>query len=147
MKYLLDTCVLLELIKPQPNKRVSTWLANINEADLFISVFTIGELRKGIDKLVMGKQKQKLNRWFQEIIDWSDNRILTFDKVAAKNWGALSARLELNGRPMPIIDSMIASIAMTHECSLVTCNIQDFIEVDVSIINPWDSSDGNSNAH
>ena len=137
MKYLLDTCVLSELIKSQPDKQVSTWMANINEADLFISVFTIGELRKGIDKLAVGKQRQKLNRWFQEIMDWSEGRILIFDKMAAKNWGMLLAALELKGRPMPIVDSMIASIAATHDCVLVTRNIQDFIEVDISVLNPW----------
>jgi toxin FitB len=138
MKFLLDTCVLSEFIKPQPNKHVNDWMKNISEADLLISVFTIGELRKGIDKLDAGKRRQKLNLWFEEIMNWGNGRILTFDKSSAKNWGTLVAQLELKGRSMPIIDSMIAAIAMTHECHLVTRNVNDFIDVNIPVLNPWE---------
>ena len=137
MKYLLDTCVLSEFIKSQPDKKVNSWIAKISEADMLISVFTIGELRKGIDKLDAGKRRQKLNLWFQDIMNWGDGRILEFNKISAKNWGILVAQLETQGRPMPIIDSMIAAVAMTYECTLVTRNVNDFMDVNIPIINPW----------
>jgi len=137
MKYLLDTCVLSEFIKPQPDKSVNNWIAKVNEADMLVSVFTIGELRKGIDKLDAGKRRQKLNLWFQDIITWGDGRILEFDKISAKNWGTLVAQLETQGQPMPIIDSMIAALAMTYECTLVTRNVNDFMNVNLPVINPW----------
>jgi predicted nucleic acid-binding protein len=138
MKYLLDTCVLSELIKPQPNIYVNEWMSKFNEADMLISVFTIGELRKGIDKLAIGKRRQKLNLWFQDIMNWGDRRILAFDKASAKNWGMLLAQLEAKGRPIPIVDSMIAAIALTHECTVVTRNVNDFLDIDIPVVNPWD---------
>lgn len=138
MKYLLDTCVLSEFSKPVPNAQVSEWILNAEQSDIFISVFAIGEIRKGIDKLAAGKKRQQLNEWFQEIMDWAEHRILSFDKASAKNWGTLLARLETKGRSLPIIDSMIAATAITHDCAIVTRNVSDFIDMDVLVIDPWD---------
>jgi predicted nucleic acid-binding protein len=138
MKYLLDTCVLSELIKPHPNVLVTEWMSSVEESQLFISVVTIGELRKGIDQLVPGKRRQKLNQWFQEILDWSEGRTLYFDTASAKTWGSLLVQFESAGRSIPIIDSMIIAVAMAHECSVVTRNTHDFIGTHLSVINPWE---------
>jgi len=117
---------------------VSEWILNAEQSDIFISVFAIGEIRKGIDKLDAGKKRQQLNEWFQEIMNWAEHRILFFDKASAKNWGTLLARLEIKGRSLPIIDSMIAATAITHDCAIVTRNVSDFIDMDVLVIDPWD---------
>lgn len=141
MKYLLDTCVLSELIKPEPHIQVNEWMINANESELFISVFTIGELRKGIDKLTPGKQRQHLNQWFQEIMEWSENRTLSFEKNAAKKWGSLLAQCESIGRAVPLVDSMIAAIAATNECTVVTRNTKDFSDLEVTVFNPWNDQE------
>ncbi len=138
MKYLLDTCVISELIKPQPNKQVSEWVASSDETRMLITVFTLGEIRKGINKLVKGKRQDQLNDWFQEIIQWSEDRILIFNEECANNWGALLAQSEAKGRLLPIVDSMIAAIAITHQCSIVTRNVDDFSGLGISVINPWE---------
>jgi len=138
MKYLLDTCIISELIKPEPNQCVSEWITSSDEIKLLTTVFTLGEIRKGINRLAKGKRQEQLNDWFQEIIYWSEGRILSFDEGCANNWGVLLAQSEAKGRLLPIVDSMIAAIAITHQCCIVTRNVGDFSGLGISVINPWE---------
>ncbi len=141
MKYLLDTCVLSELMKKSPNEDVVKWLLQIQENDLYICVFTLGEIHKGIEKLQESKKKSKLHTWVNNDLDSRfKNRILYFDPNAAIIWGKVQAQYETQGRPLPLIDGLIASIAIANDLILVTRNTKDMEASGVPLLNPWVST-------
>ncbi|MEJ2055673.1 MAG: type II toxin-antitoxin system VapC family toxin [Calditrichaceae bacterium] len=138
MNYLLDTCVISELIKNQPERRVISWLSNIPEEYLFLSVFTIGELHKGIEKLPDSKKKSLLHNWISiDLRTRFENRIIVFDIKAAELWGSIQSKTELSGTPMSLIDGLICSIAMSNEMTLVTRNTKDMKASGAPLLNPW----------
>lgn len=138
MTYLLDTCLISELVAKQPNQKVLDWVdAQIPET-LYLSVITIGEIAKGICKLTPSKRKESLTTWLNETLpNRFEHRILTLDVSTMVLWGNLVGQLEQNGRPLPAIDSLIAAIALQHSLSLVTRNEKDFAGTGVIIVNPW----------
>jgi predicted nucleic acid-binding protein len=138
MNYLLDTCVISELVKKQPEKQVVNWISKVPEQSLFLSVFTIAELHKGIEKLSAGKKKTELHDWINfDLKNRFENRILTFDLKAAEKWGSIQSSAELSGTPMSLIDGLICSIAVTHDMTLVTRNTKDMSASGVPLLNPW----------
>lgn len=137
MKYLLDTCVISELIKPVPHKKVISWIKDIPSEMLFLSVITIGEIRKGIIKLPESKKKQKLALWLNTILEEYKERIITIDLMVADTWGIIQANAEKNGFPMSSIDGLIAATSYTHNLTLITRNEDDFTSCKIPIINPW----------
>ncbi len=138
MTYLLDTCVLSELIKKDPNPKVINWVASINENNIYISVLTIGEIHKGVEKIPDGKRRSKLHKWVTyELQGRFQNRILNFDLQVATLWGQLQAHSELKGTPMPAIDGQIAATGVFHNLTVVTRNTSDMAVSDVSLCNPW----------
>ncbi|MBD2135373.1 type II toxin-antitoxin system VapC family toxin [Sphaerospermopsis sp. FACHB-1094] len=138
MTYLLDTCLISELVAKQPNQKVLDWVdAQIPET-LYLSVITIGEIARGICKLTPSKRKESLTTWLNETLpNRFEHRILTLDVSTMVLWGNLVGQLEQNGRPLPAMDSLIAAIALQHSISLVTRNEKDFAGTGVVIINPW----------
>ncbi|BAZ83524.1 MAG: type II toxin-antitoxin system VapC family toxin [Sphaerospermopsis kisseleviana] len=138
MTYLLDTCLISELVAKQPNQKVLDWVdAQIPET-LYLSVITIGEIARGICKLTPSKRKESLTTWLNETLpNRFEHRILTLDVSTMVLWGNLICQLEQNGRPLPAMDSLIAAIALQHSLSLVTRNEKDFAGTGVVIINPW----------
>ena len=139
MKYLLDTCVISEFVKPTPNKKVISWINEIPSEMLFISVVTIGEIRKGITKLPNSKKKQQLTLWLNTILEEYKERIISIDLTVADTWGILQGDAEKNGVPMSSIDGLIAATAYTHNLTLITRNEEDFNNSKISLINPWKS--------
>ena len=137
MNYLLDTCVVSELLKPVPNSNVLAWLRGMSDEKLFLSVITIGEIRKGLTKLATSRKREMLASWFDTLIKDYYEKIYIIDLEVAENWGMLQGNAERNGKPMPSLDGLIAAIAYTHSLTLVTRNVDDFINVDISILNPW----------
>ena len=139
MKYLLDTCVVSELVAKQPNPRVLAWIDSIDADGVYISVITVGEITKGIEKLPNSKRKQELIDWLENelLIRFQDN-LIELDVNILIRWGKLNARLEISGRRSPAIDSLIAATALEHELILVTRNESDFAETGVEILNPWE---------
>jgi tRNA(fMet)-specific endonuclease VapC len=138
MTYLLDTCLISELVAKQPNQKVLDWVDAQVPETLYLSVITIGEIAKGICKLTPSKRKESLTTWLNETLpNRFENRILTLDVSTMVLWGNLVGQLEQNGRPLPAMDSLIAVIALQHSLSLVTRNEKDFAGTGVVIINPW----------
>ncbi len=138
MKYLLDTCVISELIKQEPNQKVVQWISNIEEARLFISVLTIGELHKGIEKLPENRKKSTLHKWLTyDLKKRFKNRIIDFDIQTATTWGKVQAKSELLGKTLPAIDGLIAATGLFHDLVVVTRNIKDMKVSGVDLLNPW----------
>ena len=137
MKYLLDTCVISELVKTSPNPIVLDWLNNTPSERLFLSVITIGEIRKGLTKLPDSKRKNKLTEWLNTLLEDYQDRIYSIDLAVAENWGVMQGKAEKSGMPMSSMDSLIAAIAYTHNLVLVTRNTNDFKATNLPINNPW----------
>jgi len=139
MKYLLDTNVISELVAKQPNAQVVAWIDSLDAESVYLSVITIGELRKGIEKLPDSQRKTKLREWLdQELLLRFENRILVIDVPVMLKWGELVGRLERTGKSRPAMDSLIAAIALYHNCVVVTRNAADFADTGASIANPWE---------
>ncbi len=138
MSFLLDTCVLSEIIKPQPNAGLANWLAKQNSNTLFISSLTIGELSKGIAKLAEGQRKAFLSNWLKtQVMQNFSSRVLDVDAGVALEWGASQAESEAMGKTLPLMDSLIAATAKTHQLTLVTRNMKDMQLVGLKLLNPW----------
>ena len=138
MKYLLDTCIISELIKKSPSSKLIRWFSNIEENQLFISVLTIGEIHKGIEKLPSSKKKNKLHKWVNhDLKERFNNRILDFDLKTATIWGKMQAYSEMQGKSMPAIDGQIAATGMRYDLIVVTRNIKDMEISGVMLLNPW----------
>ena len=137
MKYQLDTCIISELVKPIPNRRLLDWLNITPSEDLFISVLTIGEIRKGLTKLADSKRKDRLTVWLNTLLKEYQERILPVDLIVAENWGVIQGNAEKEGTPMSSIDSLIAATVHTYNLTLVTGNESDFIASQIPVANPW----------
>lgn len=139
MKYLLDTCVISEMVKPQPNENVLAWLSAQNENELHLSVLTFGELEKGIEKAQNKVKKNKLKLWVeQDLKQRFGNRVFPVSLEVAVKWGIVQANAELQGRSMPVIDGLIAASGLVHNCMVVTRNVVDMEPSQVGLLNPWD---------
>lgn len=138
MKFLLDTCVISELITRQPNPKVVEFVDSLDPENVYLSVITIGEIVKGIEKLPKSRRKIDLHSWLNDdLLIRFDGNILTLDVDVLIEWGKLTAHLESTGKTMPAIDSLIAATTLAKKMTLVTRNVNDFNETDVEIINPW----------
>ncbi len=139
MRYILDTCVISEIIKKAPEQRVVSWLTEQNESNLYLSTITIGELVKGIRKLKKSVKRQKLENWLKEdLMQRFNNKILPIDREVAFSWGTISAHQETIGRPISALDMLIAATALAHDMIVVTRNWNDFNIKGVSVFNPWE---------
>ena len=138
MNYIFDINVISELVAAQPNRHVLNWVDSIDPESVYISAITIGELKKGIDKLPASQKKELLKMWLEEdlLIRFSGH-ILPVDISIALVWGELLARLEGAGTPMPAIDSLLAATAVSHGFTFVTRNTSDFEAAGISLYNPW----------
>lgn len=139
MKYLLDTNVISELIKKDPNPGVLSWLDTCDEKALFLSVITFGELQKGIWKLSDSNRAERLQKWVnQELTKRFEGRIISIDLDVSFTWGKLQGTSEKEGVKLPVMDSLIAATAMAHNLIVVTRNVRDLERCQVTVYNPWD---------
>ena len=138
MSYLIDTNAISELVRAKPDAAVVDWFANTPDEALFLSVLTLGEIRKGIEKLADLQRREKLRVWLEhDLCDWFGPRILPVGPEVADHWGRLLAQA---GRPVPAIDSLLAATALHHDLRLVTRNTKDFAYAGLDVINPWEST-------
>ena len=138
MNYLLDTSVISELTAKQPNRRVVQWIDTIDPQSVYLSVITIGQLRKGIEKLPDSKRKDTLRDWLDtDLLLRFSGRILILDIAVMLTWGMLTGQLERARKSLSAIDSLIAALAVHHNYTLVTRNEDDFKATSIMLINPW----------
>ena len=138
MSYLLDTCVLSEFQRPTPQATVVAWLRAQEEEALFLSVLTLGELQRGISRLPASRKRNRLQAWLDsDLRQRFEGRILPIDDVVALRWGGVQARVEARGTPLPVMDSLIACTALTHDLAVVTRNGEDFAHTGVAVVDPW----------
>ena len=138
MKFLLDTCLISELAKPRPNKKVQNWLLSKDETRFYVSVLTFGELHKGIEKLQESSKKEELRNWVEnELKERFYNRIIEIDLGISAIWGRIQCIAEKKGRKMPAIDSLIAATGIAHNLVVVTRNVADMNQSGVRLLNPW----------
>lgn len=140
MRYLLDTCLLSELVKPSPNKSVLTWMAAQQERALFISAITLAELQRGVAKLPASRRRNDLSKWLRQTEASFEDRVLSFSQTTSPHWAQMVAKAETAGHPMSSFDSIIAAVALEHGLTLVTRNVRDFAHAPVVVLNPWSSA-------
>jgi len=135
LSYLLDTNVLSELRRKAPDVGVVAWFSQRPASTLFLSVLTLGEIRKGIEGLADASRRMALVDWLEaELPAFFTGRLLPVDTAVADRWGRMLATA---GRPLPAIDSLLAATALHHDMTLVTRNVRDFAGLGLQLINPW----------
>ena len=136
MSYLVDTNVISELRRKVPAPEVLQWFTDRPASTLYLSVLTIGEIRKGIEGVSDMRRRRVLVDWLEtELISFFAGRILAVDTAVADRWGRIVAAV---GRPLPAIDSLLAATALQNDLVLVTRNVKDFEWLGTSILNPWE---------
>ena len=139
MKYLLDTCVISELVKKEPHPAVIRWMDAGDESRMYLSVLTLGELIKGITKLPDGEKREKLQSWVSNDLALRfGQRLVEIDAEIARAWGTLLGEAERRGEKLPVVDSLIAVTASVHDLVVVTRNVQDMARCQAKVFNPWE---------
>ncbi len=137
-RYLLDTCIISELIKKHPDRNVTMWLSRQEEDRLFLSVLTLGELEKGISKLPKSHRRKKLSAWVsRDLAARFEGKLLPIDEDVARAWGQRAGAAERRGRKLPVIDSLLAATAIVHDLQVATRNTDHIEQAGVVAINPW----------
>jgi predicted nucleic acid-binding protein len=129
-------------MKPRPTPSVSAWVASTPEALLYLSVLTLGEIRKGIDLLPHDDPKRHTLQGWLEADLWTRfaNRILSFDREVADRWGQVEARAKQQRLTLPTVDAQLAATALHHNLTFVTRNVADVAPINVAVMNPWETA-------
>jgi toxin FitB len=136
--FLLDTNVISELVKPRPEVGVTTWISSVDESLLYLSVLTLGEIRKGISALPSTARRSALEAWVdRDLLLRFEGRLLPIDLAVAERWGRLTGSAAARKRPIPVIDGLLAATALQHNLTLVTRNVTDIAITDISVFDPW----------
>ena len=139
MRYLLDTCVVSELTRPRPAPGVVHWVRSQQEEHLFLSVLTLGELRRGIERLPDSRKRLRLENWFDRDLKLRfSGRCLVVDEEVCERWGFITARAAECGTVVPVLDGLIAATALVHGMTVVTRNTADVSDTGVLLLNPWE---------
>ena len=137
MSFLLDTNVISELVRTKPGPGIERWFRHVPGEALHLSVLTLGEIRKGIERLGASARREKLQVWLEsELPDWFEDRVLAVDAAVADRWGRLLSEVK---RPVPAIDSLLAATALHHRLRFVTRNTADFDYPGLEVLDPWAS--------
>jgi predicted nucleic acid-binding protein len=138
VSFLLDTAVVSELVRKNPSGAVMKWIDGQDEASLYLSVLTIGELEKGVARLPASVRRTRLQSWVRrDLAERFGGRLLPIDTRTAARWGAIAGESERRGRPLPVIDCLIAATAQVHGLAVATRNAGDFERCGATCVNPW----------
>ena len=134
MTYLVDANVLSEPTRPSPDTRVVAWLS-ANERNLIVDSIILGELYLGVAALPAGRRRGQLEQWFDSIAKTID--CLPWDAAVSRQWARLVVALKKKGKPVPVLDGMIAATALEHGLTVATRNVSDFKQTGVKVIDPF----------
>ncbi len=138
MSYLFDTNAVSEITRPRPDPGFQTWLATVRPMDSYISVLTVGELRRGITNLPDGRKRDLLESLNRELVDGFEERVLPVSAEIAALWGDMSGLAKNRGRAIAVVDGLIAATAIVHDLTVVTRNLWDFDPTGCRMLCPWD---------
>lgn len=139
--FLLDTNVISELVKPRSETNVTIWIEGTDESLLYLSVLTLGEIRRGIATLPQSRRRATLEAWLdKDLRTRFEDRILTIDQEVADRWGLLTAAARDRGIALPVIDGLLAATALEHNLTLVTRDTGQIPSMGVAVFNPWEKN-------
>lgn len=137
--FLLDTNCISEIVRTKPETRVLDWMEAAKESLLYLSVLTLGEIRKGVAGLPQGKRRTQLETWLElDLQARFAGRILFIDGAIADRWGLLAAEAKRRGRALSAIDGLLAATALQHNLTIVSRNVSDFMHTHAAVLNPWE---------
>ena len=136
--FLLDTNCISELVRSNPEPRVLQWIDAADESLLYLSVLTLGEIRKGVASLPAGRRRTQLETWLElELQARFAGRVLSIDSQIADRWGILAAAAKRVGKALSAVDGLLAATALHHNLTIVSRNASDFSCTHVPVVNPW----------
>lgn len=139
--FLLDTNIISELVKPKPEANVTEWVENTHESLLYLSVLTLGEIRRGIAAHPQSRRRATLEAWLdKDLRARFEGRILVIDQEVADRWGLLTAAARNSGIVLPVIDGLLAATALEHNLTLVTRDTGQIPSMGVAVFNPWEKN-------
>jgi toxin FitB len=136
--FLLDTNVISEPLRPKPEGRVIDWIESIDEEILYLSVLTLGEIRKGVELMADSTRRSRIQRWLiSDLVMRFSGRILPVDLPAADRWGRFAGSSAARKSPLPVIDALLAATAAEHDLTLVSHDTRHFEQLGLPVFNPW----------
>ncbi len=138
MNFLLDTSIISEPKQKRPSEKVLEWLDAQDESKLYLSVLTIGEIKKGIARLESSRKKAELEKWLEQLRLRFSRRILPLSEKSFLVWGKMYGEFERKGIVRPAFDSLLEATALEHDMIFVTRNVKNFHDSQVTILNPWE---------
>ena len=139
--FLLDTNIISELVKPKPEANVTEWIENTDESLLYLSVLTLGEIRRGIASLPQSRRRATLEAWLdKDLRARFEGRILVIDQEVADRWGFLTSAARNSGIVLPVIDGLLAATALEHNLTLVTRDTGQIPSMGIAVFNPWEKN-------
>jgi predicted nucleic acid-binding protein len=141
MTYLLDTCIIADLLSPDPDPKLLAWVDSQPEEMMFISVVTLAELKQAIESCESSKTRVRMNDWLMnDLVVRFSGRISEITTEATLKWGELSARIHTQGGIINPIDSLTLAIALIYNHTIVTSNTSIFVESEIRLLNPYEQS-------
>jgi toxin FitB len=138
--FLLDTNCISESVRVRPEPNVAKWMQAVDQGLLYLSVLTLGEIRKGLAGLPQGTRRARLEAWLEvEIRARFYGRILPIDSDVADRWGLLAAEVKRRGKTLATVDALLAATAIHHNLTVVTRNAADFAGLPLPVLNPWEA--------
>jgi len=138
MSYLLDTNVISEPKRKRPDQNVIRWLGSVDDAEIYLSVLTVGEMKKGAVKLPSGRNRVLVQNYLEKVRNRFTGRILPITERTFLVWGKMIAEFEQKGIVRPALDSLLEATALEHDLILVTRNVRNFQHSSVTILSPWE---------
>jgi toxin FitB len=136
VNYLIDTNIISEVRKgAKCDSNVASWYGSIDDADIYLSVLVLGEIRKGVERVRSGNpaQARALEKWLTTVVGSFAERILPIDQAVADEWGRMGAK-----RPVSTVDALLAATAKVHGMTLATRNVSDVADLGASFVNPFE---------